>query len=187
MYVILTQSVATRRPEFWIDWSFWNKDDEALGKFMGDAYMVSFCWFPFADLSWYQLESVVFTAALCNHCDYLVLDNSHDPNSFNFIVSFRCRYTFHSLKILTSTAAWIKSPFRRTSDHYDRYNYLNFSFFSRYNAMHSSINKNISFWVPTHVIFSIQSSEFIRSLNFWSSNLKKKKMQEKNMKYFIFT
>ena len=39
MEVILTQSVAMRRAEFWIVWSFGIRDGEVLGYKMGAAYM----------------------------------------------------------------------------------------------------------------------------------------------------
>ena len=38
-------------------------------------------------------------------------------------------------KILFCVAYWIKNPLRRTSEHNDRYNYLNFSFFHKKKSM----------------------------------------------------
>ena len=40
MKVIFTQPVATQRAEFWIVWSFWIIDLEAVGNHMGAAYMI---------------------------------------------------------------------------------------------------------------------------------------------------
>ena len=72
---------------------------------------------------------------------------------------------FSNIFLHTSIAACNKNPFRRTSEHNHRYNYLKFSFILLKYSGYSLIDFD--------VMLQIQSSEFIKSLNF-GSNLKRK-------------
>ena len=91
--------------------------------------------------------------------------------------STRIENTFMHNK--TSIVHWIKNLLRRTCEHNPKYNYPSFSFFSLKKGFFIDFK---SFKINTgcnpidfYVIFSMQSSVFITSLNFRSISLKTEK------------
>ena len=79
-----------------------------------------------------------------------------------------------AIAYMTNIAHWIKNPFRRTSEHNHKYNYLNFLFFHKKKSVFYQLqiflfyNKNGCSLIDFDVVFSMQSLEFTKQLNFGS-------------------